>query len=165
MKNLLTKEQIICERMDANTKTLMAMMEISSGSIEELQKVTKLDKIKSFQATATLWLLGVIRWVDPKTKEVKDATKNIEDYGNKLKKWDVVGNKFENDAEYLFATIELLPGSTFKELRVLTGLNEHSLCSAITWLGTNGRIIMDENGSDEDSEDEMYFLAGIFDMK
>jgi|GEM_PF-5991703 len=169
MKTSLTKNQIVCERMDACMKTLGAALKFqSSNSFEELQEITKLDKTRLHQATVSLWSVGGLNWVDPKTKKTKSAkkVKEVSDYCREIKKWASAKDEFENDAEYLFATIDLLPASTFKELRVLTGLDEHNLCVAIMWLCENDRIFIEEiKAGDCDNEDEMYYPAGIFDKK
>lgn len=170
MKKSLTKEQIIDERMYACMKTLGATMKSpSSNSFEKFREITKLDKTRLHQATVSLWSVGGLYWVDPKTKKTKSVKKikEVSDYWRWMEEYNTTTkDKFENDAEYLFATIELFPASTFKELRVLTGIDEHNLCVAVMWLCENDRIFIDADESDAlESENEMYFPAGIYDMK
>ncbi|MFZ2226476.1 MAG: hypothetical protein WA064_03400 [Candidatus Moraniibacteriota bacterium] len=169
MKNTLTKEQIVGERSDALNKVVESIAELPSGSFNQLRRKTKLSKVRLIQATSLLWATGGLERIDPKTNKIEiiKKKKNVNDYFRELKKLAMSSkDKYENDAEYLFTTIDLLPGSTFKELRVLTGLDEHNLCVATMWLCENDRIFIEEaEAGDYDSEDEMYFPAGIFDRK
>lgn len=164
----LTKGQIIGERSDALNRTVIAMDAFPSGSFDELRRMTMLNRTRLMQATVLLWATGGLNRIDPKTKktEVIKKRKNVNNYFRELKKLAKASkDDFENEAEYLFTTIDLLPGSTFKELKVLTELDEHNLCVAIMWLCENGRITIDDNDDGFDDGNEMYFPAGIFDKK
>ncbi len=155
--NALEKKAKMIQKRGKSLKKVIEVMEKSPNlmSIPDLKKATRLSEIEVIQAMSLLTMTEAVKLAG--VTNGKAYFKNritLDNYEVHLRNWGMSKEKFDNDAEYLCATIGLFPASSFDELLVLAELDEHNLYMALMWLIQNNRIEVDE--------EELFYPEGFF---
>lgn len=138
MTKKLNRKKLINERRSAIEKIIKAFGNSKESLLfDELQEKAGLNELRLFQSLAIMQLFKAVRlaWSDGKIKISPKKIQSVKDYGSEAKEDDLSISYFDRDEHCLYEALVSLPGSTFEELHVLTGLSYKRLHNGLVRLG------------------------------
>jgi hypothetical protein len=149
MRKKINRKEVVNERRSAIRK-IIKVFEKSEESLffDELQKKTGLNEMRLFQSLAIMQMFKAVRlaWSDRKIKINPKKIQSVKNYGSEAKEYDLSIAYFDRDEDCVYEALISLPGSTFEELHVLTGLGYKRLHDGLVRLGCNLSYLAKDDG-------------------